>query len=45
MLTAAYHAHGKDRVVGHFWVSIVGKLAEGVKYVEAGIRDRDEGQG
>lgn len=44
-LTAAHHAHGKDGVVGDFGVSIVGELAEGVKDVESGVRDRDERQG
>lgn len=44
-LTAAYHAHGKDGVVGDLWVSIVGELAECVQDVEARIRHGDQGQG
>lgn len=44
-LTAAHHAHGKDGVVGHLRVSIMGELAEGVQDVQAGVGDRDESQG
>lgn len=36
-LTTAHHAHGKDGVVGHLGVSIVGKLAKGVQDVQTRV--------
>lgn len=44
-LTTAHHAHGKDGVVGHLGVSIVGKLAEGVQDVQTRVGHRNESQG
>lgn len=44
-LTAAHHAHGKDGVVRHLWVSVVRKFAEGVQNIEARVGDGDESQG
>lgn len=37
-LTAAHHAHSEDGVVRDLWVSIVGKLAEGVQDVQTRVR-------
>ncbi len=44
-LTTAHHAHGKNRVVWHLWVSIVGKLAECVQDVQTRVGHRNESQG
>jgi len=46
-LTAAHHAHGKDRIVRDLWVSIMGELAEGVQDVQTrvGHGNESEGQG
>lgn len=44
-LTTAHHAHGKDGVVGHLRVSIVGKLAECVQDVQTRVGHRNESQG
>lgn len=41
-LTTAHHAHGKDGVVGHLGVSVMGKLAEGVQDVQTGVGHGNE---
>lgn len=45
LLTTAHHAHGKDGVVRHLWVSIVREFAEGVQNIESRVGDGDESQG
>lgn len=44
-LTAAHHAHGKDGVVGHLGVSVVGEFAEGVQDVQTRVGHGNESQG
>lgn len=45
LLTTANHAHGKDGVVRHLWVSIVREFAKGVQNIESRVGDGDESQG
>ena len=44
-LTAAHHAHGKDGVVRHLGVGVVGKLAESVQDVQTRVGHGNESQG